>query len=297
MPALLKLVAEVRAQKVQLLHAHGTSLLVAAMASLLPPHPKLIWHVHYGRDLYGSRPLALYRALARRAQGVIVVSSVLLDWARRRLRFPTRRTWLIPNFVVENGGDHRPVALTGSRGRRIACVANLRPQKNHLMLLRAMSLIARREPDARLFLLGAGGSPAYTNLVRGAITRLGLRGNVCMLGSRDDVAAVLRACDVAVLSSNSEALPLALLEYGLAGLPVVATDVGQCRDVLDDGRAGVLVPAGGAEPLAEAVLSLFRSPGGRAHFGERLRTRVRERYSATEAIHRLRQAYDVILAS
>src|ERR1019366_2381799 len=170
-----------------------------------------------------------------------------------RLHVPTERVWYIPNFVVP-APDSQPPILPGARGARIVCVANLRPQKDHCTLLRAMALVVRRHPVAHLLLAGATKDPVCLDLVKTEISRLALDANVSLLGERHDVAAILQVCDIGVLSSASEGLPLALIEYGMAGLPAVATEVGQCPEVLDQGRAGMLVAPGAPKLLAEALL-------------------------------------------
>ena len=98
------------------------------------------------------------------------------------------------------------------------------------------------------------------------------------------------------LPRRSEGFPLALLEYGRAGLPVVATRVGQCREILDDGRAGLLVPPGDPTTLASAVLRLIRDPALRSSLGTNLRCRVEQEYSEQIVIARLAGIYDNILS-
>jgi glycosyltransferase involved in cell wall biosynthesis len=106
---------------------------------------------------------------------------------------------------------------------------------------------------------------------------------------------VLKACDIGVLSSASEGMPLALLEYGMNGLPAVATRVGQCAEVLDHGRAGLVVPPGASADLAEAIISLLNSPDRRASLGERLRQRTAQAYSADACVNQICGVYDRVL--
>lgn len=292
---LRQLVAFIRANQVRILHAHGTSLFVAAAASLLPPHPAVVWHDHYGRHGIEERPAWIYRLLARRAGAVIAVNQPLAEWSRCRLRVPADRVRYIPNFVCEEPPAGAPPELPGHPGARIVCVANLRPQKDHPTLLRSMALVSRRAPAAHLLLVGALTDPAYREAVRGEVERLGLAGNVSLLGQRLDVPAVLRACDIGVLSSASEGLPLALIEYGMAGLPAVATRVGQCPEVLDEGQAGILVPPGQPDRLAEALLHLLESPAQRADLGARLRRRVRLLHGAEAVMGQICAVYDLVL--
>ena len=100
-----------------------------------------------------------------------------------------------------------------------------------------------------------------------------------------------------VLSSRTEGLPVSLLEYGMAGLPVVATQVGECEEVLDRGGAGLLVPPQSPRDLAEALLSLLGSPERRALLGERFLHRVQELYSAGSIIERVCLVYKAVLQS
>ena len=110
--------------------------------------------------------------------------------------------------------------------------------------------------------------------MRADIERRGLGQHVSVLGVRNDVHDILRGCDIGILSSTSEGLPVALIEYGMVGLAAVATDVGQCAEVLDGGAAGVIVPPKDAGALARAVISLLANPAEARRLGERLRSRV-----------------------
>lgn len=296
--AIRQLIAYVRKHQVRILHAHETSLFVAAVASLFPPHPVVVWHDHFGGQEMGERPAWLYGLAARRVGGVITVNQALAEWSRRRLRVPIDRVWFIQNFVREaNDDDGKRPELRGAPGKRIVCVANFRPQKDHLALLQAMTLVLRQEPAAHLLLVGARSDENYLDLVRREIARRELYRHVSLLGPRRDVAAILRACDIGVLSSASEGLPLALLEYGMAGLPAVVTRVGQCAEVLDEGRAGVLVPPAAPDQLAEELVSLLRAPERRASLGEQLRRRVREFYSPAPVVEKICRVYDAVLNS
>jgi glycosyltransferase involved in cell wall biosynthesis len=106
---------------------------------------------------------------------------------------------------------------------------------------------------------------------------------------------VLKSCEIGVLSSASEGFPLALLEYGMAGLAVVATRVGKCEEVLDNGSAGVLVPPSAPRALGGAIVSLLQSPDRRRELGDRLGKLVRENYSAARAISQVLRIYGSVL--
>jgi glycosyltransferase involved in cell wall biosynthesis len=290
-----RLIAFNQANGIEILHAHDASIFLAALASLFPPFPAVIWHDHFGLYATEERPVWLYRLGIRRVRGVIAVNEPLARWSKQTLRVPQERVWYVPNFVCSNGKHGECISLPGSSGNRIVCVANLRAQKDHLTLLRAMVLVTRELPEAHLLLVGDATEPEYSKRVHAEIVRQGLEGNVSVLGARKDVDSILKSCDIGVLSSVSEGLPLSLIEYGMAGLPAVATDVGQCAEVLDAGRAGILVPSGSAEKLAEALLSLLNSPQRRIALGNRFRHRVEECHSPAAVMAQICRIYETAL--
>jgi len=293
--AVYRLASFARRHDIRILHAHSSSLFVATAASRFYSHPAVIWHDHFGRYGLEHRSAFLFRRLASNIGGVIAVSQPLAEWARHALSVPTERVWYIPNFAFLEEPNGELPTLPGSPGSRIVCVANLRPQKDHVTLLQAIALVVRQRPDAHLLLVGAATDLAYFEVVKKEIARRALDSHVTLLGERHDVASILRGCDIGVLSSASEGLPLSLLEYGMAGLPVVATDVGQCAEVLEYGRAGMVVAAQAPELLSEALLLLIQSPDRRIALARRLRARVIEIHSPRAIIERVCCIYDALL--
>ncbi len=278
--ALRRLVRFVRENGIAIVHAHSSSLFLAALL----PGARIVWHDHFGRS-EEERPAWLWGPAARRAGAVVAVSEDLARWSRERLGVDAI---YLPNFIPEVPAGPVP-DLPGKPGSRVVCVANLRAQKDHLTLLQAIA----QTPEAHLLLAGADVEPAYAARVRQEAAVLGDR--VTFLGSRTDVPELLRGCDVGVLASASEGFPLSLLEYGRGGLAAVATRVGQCPEVLDG--AGILVPPGDPGALAEALLRLLRDPELRSGLGRRLEERVRVLYSPAAVIERLERVYDAVLRS
>ena len=296
---LYKLVAFIQEHQIRILHAHDTSVFIAGLASFFPPYPAVVWHDHEGQFGLVERPVWLYRMAATRVKWVIAVSEPLAEWARTKLHVPAKRVSYLPNFVCTSESileSSESANLPGVKGARIVCVAALRPQKDHVNLLRAMTLVVQKVPTAHLLLVGASrGDGDYVDLIRQTIVRGKLNKHVSLLGERQDVNAILRSCSVGVLSSAGEAFPLTLLEYGIVGLPAVATRVGQCAEILDEGRAGLLVPPGSPDQLAEALVGLLTSPARRSTLGNELKRRVEELYSSKRAREELCKIYDRVL--
>jgi glycosyltransferase involved in cell wall biosynthesis len=290
--ALGRLVEYARANQVRILHAHGPSLFIARAAAMCAPRPAVIWHAHAGRYAAEDRRDWRYRAGTLGIAGAIGANEPLVGWMRRRLGVPAGRSWYLPNPVEEARAIEPAADLPGARGKRIVCVGNLRPEKDHATLLRAMAAVVRQDAAAHLLLVGAVSDPAHEAELRALCAQLALEGNVSFLGRRTDIASVLQASDIGVLSSRFEGLPMALLEYGTAGLPVASTAAGQCEEVLDGGRAGILVQPGDSNRLAEGLLALLASPELRASLGGRFWERVKARHGAAAIAARLCSIYE-----
>jgi glycosyltransferase involved in cell wall biosynthesis len=295
--ALRQFVRFIDERRISIVHAHASALFFSRLAAALSGRCAMVWHDHYGRADFGDRSAWLYRIATRRISGVIAVNQTLSEWCRDTLHIPAEHVWYVPNLVEspEPSPSAEPIELAGEPGKRLVCVANFRPQKDHPNLLRAMVRVRAHVPGAHLFLVGDSADPAYVATIRAQITELKLDRAVTYMGPRNDVPAVLRMCSIGVLSSASEGLPLALLEYGKHGLAAVSTAVGQCPEVLDDGYAGVLVPPSSPEDLSHAIVGLLEDPGLRAQYAARFQNRVDELYSPRRIMRRICDVYESIL--
>jgi glycosyltransferase involved in cell wall biosynthesis len=200
------------------------------------------------------------------------------------------KTCVIPNGLILDQFPHRAEraevrARLGVEDPAFLWIAvgNLRPAKDYPTLLEAAAQCARTRPDFRLAIVGGGtGDPRPTPYAEGLRQRaeaLQLGSKVTFLGSRADVPWLLRAADAFVLSSAWEGMPNTLMEAMASGLPVVATDVGDVRELVEEGRSGFMVPAQEPEALAARMLALMAQ--GRealATMGARARQRIHERY-------------------
>jgi len=296
-PAIRRFVAYNRQNRIEVLHAHGTAVFISLITALFPPYPKVVWHVHTGSLATHGDRAGFYRLAGKRSRAVITVSRPLSDWCHNQLRIQSEKIQFIPNFIGRPPANQPPADLPGQPGFRIVCVGNLRPEKDHLTLLKAMKQVIKAHPQAHLLMVGAVLDAAYHAQLNEEIQCNGLGAHVTWLGPRHDVASILKACDVGVLSSAVEGLPMALLEYGIAGLATVTTRVGQCAEVLGDGQCGALVTPGSPGELAVAITRLLFSPGERNRLAAQFLTRVEAGYTAEAVIPRLRQVYDAVLAA
>lgn len=292
--AIRRLAQYVREEQIEILHAHGTSIFVAALASMLTRRVKVVWHVHSGAWPTDKTALWPFRLLRARVAFVLTASEPLTHWVKERLGFPATAVTYLHNFVLPRSEGAEGDRLPGASGMRIVYTANFAAAKDHRNLLEAMRIVVERSNGAHLVLLGGGEDGDMARDLRDTVGQLGLANHVSFLGQRMDVPDLLAQADIGVISSYAEGLPLSLLEYGEAGLAVVTTDVGQCADVVERGSAGLVVPRRDPEALAGALLSLLASPERRKQLAERLRERVRSDYSAEGAINSLTRLYDAL---
>jgi len=232
-----------------------------AMANM----PRLVRHLHvedgFGpeeRDRQFPRRVWTRRLLLRRAT-VAVPSRVLYRIAAEVWKLPRARLHYVPNgidlarFAVARRGREVPV---------IGTVAALRPEKNLGRLVRAFAEV-RARMACRLVIAGDG--PERAGLAALA-AELGVAGDVAFPGHVSDTPALYAGFDVFALSSDTEQMPLSVLEAMGAGLAVAATDVGDVRMMLAPENAGFVVTREAAA-LADAIGTLVADPARRATLG------------------------------
>ncbi len=163
-------------------------------------------------------------------------------------------------------------------------------QKDYPTQLRALALAARHWP-VRMIVAGAG---PLADALRDLARRLGVADRVRWLGERRDVPTVLRCLDAFVIASKFEPFGVSVLEAMAAGLPIVSTDVNELPEILDGGRAGVLVPAERPEDLAEALGKVSADAELRVRLGTYARSLARTRYSLPAALSAYVKLYDEV---
>jgi glycosyltransferase involved in cell wall biosynthesis len=165
------------------------------------------------------------------------------------------------------GTDREALGLPAG-GALAMQIGLFRPEKNQLGALEAFREVRAGVPDAQLVFVGDG---VMREAVEARAAELEAGGWVHFLGQRSDVAALLANADLMLLPSASDAMPMTVLESMAVGVPVLATDVGDVRQVLAD--AGACVPAGDSAALAAECVRLLGDAGLRARMGEAARQR------------------------
>jgi glycosyltransferase involved in cell wall biosynthesis len=233
--------------KISHLHAHSTSFFFATLLKCFKPQLKLVWHDHYGNRVNQSRvQFFLLKLCSKNINAIILVSNELKEWAE--LNLYSKIIKQINNFII------LPKIFSEFKhhNKYVVMVANLRHPKNHFNLVKAFSQVANKLSGIDLILVGSISDTDYFESLKKLTYKLGLEHKVIFLGQKPDVYGIIKASSLAVISSDSEGLPLSLLEYAMAKKPVVVTDVGQCKTVVGD--FAKVVPTSNSNALAEAMI-------------------------------------------
>lgn len=292
--ALWRLRRYIKKNKIDLIHAHSSSVFWAVVLKILTPGLKVVWHDHFGfSEQLDQRPSFWLRTMGRFFDHAFVVNYKLQQYAVSVLKIPSSQVSFLANFAdLKSSVGVEADIPDKDFYPKLVCLANLRRQKDHDNLLDAYKFVLNDYPDARLYLVGGHFNDDYYEHINGRLEQeQAFHKKVYILGSRNDVAAILSTCDVGVLSSLSEGLPVSLLEYGMAQLPVVCTNVGDCGLVLDGGRCGELVPAQDATALARGILSVLGNQKEAQEKSILLKKRVAAEFSRTGAIEKILQIY------
>jgi glycosyltransferase involved in cell wall biosynthesis len=202
-------------------------------------------------------------------------------------------------FMVIRNGMRSPSFLPREEARAalapatsahtwIGMLSELHPTKRVIDAVNAFALTARQHPDAVLVILGGG--QEYTDLEL-LIYERGLTGRVVLCGFVPEGARHLRAFDVFLHTSLSEALPYAPLEAGFAGLPVVATRVGGIPEIVENRKSGILVPPLRPDLVAVALAEYLDDPALAEAYGAALKERVTASFGVDGMVEKTLQAY------
>ena len=246
---------------------HQNAVVQAALAAPVAGVKRRVVAVHT-TGLWGGRPSLgrPFRWALRSYYAVLALSRAHAAYLSREEGVPPDRIRIVPNGIdparfaaLPTRQDARTWLGIPPEGPVVGSVAMLRPEKNLGALLDAAAVVRRRFEELTVVLVGDG--PERETLEKRA-KESDLQGAVRFLGLRNDVPRILPAFDLFVLPSlpEVETQPVAVLEAMAVGVPVVATRVGDLPELLEGGRAGVLVEPGDTEGLAHALQALLDDP-------------------------------------
>jgi len=290
-----QLAAFIRNWRPDVMFAHGNganrAAVLARLASRQPMHLVLVEHNHYSSYVASTTGGWRHRWLRDALTGVLypladrvagVAPSVTQDLARR-FRLPGVKLIVLPNpgpepdLIAEraSGEAVHPWLDELPRPKIICSVGNIIPRKSQETLIESLALVRRDVGDVRLMLIGRRDNEEYAAHLERRADELGVRRHVWFAGYQPDPLALVAKSDVFALASINEGSPLVLVEAMACGVPIVATDCpGGSSYLLDDGRAGIIVPMRDPADMAIAIARVLRDAELRAALVDRGRSRA-----------------------
>ncbi len=282
--AFLRLRKYCKENNIDFIQAHGSSYFIAVLVKLIYPKIKIVWHNHNGLSEFVHSDSSIVLKIASLFfNGIIVVNSKLRDWSKSKLY--CKQVVYFPNFISISSVQNGITELKGETGKRIMCLANLRDQKNHFFLLAVAKLLRISHPDWSFHLVGKDFEDGYSKRLKEEIIIGELSKTVFIYGSREDILQCICQSDIAILTSKSEGLPLALLEYGLCKKPVVVTNVGEIPSIVINKENGFLVNVEDLNSFYNYLTVLINDVNLRQQIGESLHQTVIENYTKDKIIN------------
>jgi glycosyltransferase involved in cell wall biosynthesis len=194
-------------------------------------------------------------------------------------RLKTKKEWLIKENL------------------EIISVGRLFEPKNYTLLINVMAVFFKRNTNLenKVSLVIVGEGPLKEKLQQ-QISDLKLTNQITLFGNSNNVPALLHNADIFVMSSAWEGVPIALLEAMMTGLPIIATDVGGCRDVVEECLAGVIVPPGNVIDFSKALEKMVLNDSFRKKCADNSLEKS-QKYNISEAANKHIEMYAEILGS
>jgi glycosyltransferase involved in cell wall biosynthesis len=307
--ALRELVGLFRRLRPDIVHTHnpkpGAYGRVAARLAGVPVVVNTIHGLYATPDDRLRRRVAVYgieRAASTCSQAELVLNvedAAVLE----RLRVPRHKVHVLGGGVDLERFRPRPeIAASVRRSVGVSpervvvgVVARLVWEKGFAELFEAARRLQRTRPEVLVVVVGPLDPAKRDGLREADLDRARAEANIVFLGERGDVDELYQSFDLFVLPSHREGFPLSAMEAAACGLPVVATDIRGCRQVVDDGHTGLLVRPHDAEALAQAITALAADPACRQAMGRAARLRAEAEFDDRRVIDTTLEIYRDLL--
>lgn len=265
----------VQDEQFDLIHCHAPLASVVCRVAAHKQKTRIIYTAH-GFHFYKGAPLKnwmlfypIEKFLAKWTDVLITIN--LEDYERAKEKFKVKRIEYIPGIGIEadrflrkedaNGRKREELGL-GAADFVLTSIGELNINKNHEAVLRAIAEL--KNEKIKYLICGTGSLKEYLSRL---ICELNLQDQVYLLGYRNDIADILQSSDCFVHPSLREGLPVSVMEAMASGLPVIASDIRGCRDLIKEGAGGYLFNPLNREELIERIQAVFSSESLRLKMG------------------------------
>lgn len=294
-----QLLSTLTTERPDILHLNSSKIGgVGALAGRIAGVPKIIftahgWAFNEGRPLWQKAIIAILHYFT-----IILAHETLcnseatrrdcawMPFVQRKIR--VIRLGVSPISFIERTSARESLSPENVNAFWIGMVGELHTTKGVFEAVEGFEAVAKEYPDARLVIAGEG--DARVELEKQIRSRR-LDGKVVLLGHVVDAPKYLQAFDIFLFPSRTEALGMALLEAGLAGLPSVGTSVGGIPEILEHRKTGLLIPSKNPKCIKEILMILMKDPALRRKLGEALKAKVQSEFSKEEMLEETLKRY------
>ncbi len=303
---IIPLVKIIEREDIDIVHTNTSVVWSGAFAAKIAGIPHL-WHLHEILDEHPSlrpyHPLAtVYSIFGHFSDRIAVVSRSIQEKLLPYIL--SEKIAFIPNGI--EGEKFQSVSDIGTKGVRdqlgltqndliVGTVGNIVKEKGYDILIEAARILHKRNSNVHFIVAGAKDDEYLTNSLEGMVSEKGLSKVFHFLGYRKDVSLVLRAINLYVNSSLTEASPLSVMEAMAASKPVLASQCGGLSDIVIDGETGYLVKPGDPEQLAETMYTLLMNAEQMASFGKAGAERAKKFFDIRESVFMFEREYKQLM--
>lgn len=278
-----KLLTYCKKNQIHYIHAHSSSFFLAVLIKILIPNLKIIWHLHNGNiqnDSFVNK--SIYLVFSKFINCIISVNKAIDYWVSENKL--SKKHIYLENFSKIDLSVKETI-LHSEDSFKILQLANLRHPKNHLFTIEIAHRVVSKYPNVTFHLVGYYFEDDYYKALKNKIEHYHLQQNVFIYGSKPDTNFIVSQADVCILTSQSEGLPISLIEYGLNKKPVVCTSVGEIPTIINKNN-GYLVAVDDVENFSKALIKLIENVNLRQELGESLYNTMTETYSQEVVIQK-----------
>lgn len=311
--ALIRLFLYFRKEKFQIVHVHNPKPgLLGQLAARMAGVPIVINTIHglYFHEDSSAARKSFYTFIEKIAA---LCSDTIFSQSREdiktlideRITKPEKIKYLgngvdvdrfnMERFFIEGINRKKKELSISEDFKVVGIVARLVKEKGYFDLFKAFDLVVEKLPKTTLLVVGPEEPEKKDAVKHKSAEDYNIEKNTIFLGERDDVDEIYSVMDVFVLPSYREGLPRSILEAMAMQRPIVATDIRGCREEIENGKNGILVPVRDPVKLAEAIISLLKNPASAKEMGKNSRAKVTERFDEKVVFDRIEREYNKLL--
>ena len=300
--ALLQLKKIIRKGRYDIVHCHSTKAgFLGRVAAKLSRVKKIYFTAHswgfYNVEEYGKK-IKFFRRIQKIGSlfstNIICVSEkVKRDGLRNKIA-KDKKFIVIKNGIKfelkESKNDIRQKMHIPTDKVIVVMTARLAHPKDPLLFLKASRVVKSHLPEVKFILIGSG---QFMKQCQAFISGNGLAQTTALLGEKspEDARQLMKACDIFVLTSKFEGLPITIIEAMFAGLPVIASDVGGVGELVQDNKNGFLLKTQSPDELAERIIYLAKNRGKALQMGKHGKAMAEKDFSAEKMVKEYEKLY------